>query len=167
MLFFWWTFFDFTSKWNPNFSTYPEKSISRSVLQLGRDNFLTGGGQKFFTVERLVMETLTWILCFATPKYSDYMQSSAMLLGQFDYKPVKDLATSTWLVEVQTAVCLVTWPDFSLSFFTLHFQFNRLLNQYVFDCIWFKANWEKQKERTGTFYWWFSTRISILSAKDF
>ena len=46
-------------------------------------------------VEPLVMETRTWTLFFATPKYSDYMQYYTMLLEQFDYKPVKDLATPT------------------------------------------------------------------------
>ena len=55
------------------------------------------------------METRAWTLYFATPKYSDYMQYYTMLLEQFDYKPVKDLATATWLVEVQTVVGLVTW----------------------------------------------------------
>ena len=28
---------------------------------------------------------------------------------------------------------------------TLHFQVDRLLNQYVFDCIRYRANWEKHK----------------------
>ena len=55
-----------------------------------------------------VVETLTWTLYFATPKYSAYMQNYTMLLEQFDYKPVKDPASATWLVEVQTVVCLVT-----------------------------------------------------------
>ena len=85
------------------------------------------------------METRNWTLYFATPKYSDYMQYYTMLLEEFDYKPVKDLATATGLVEVQTVVCLVTWLDYFLfwrkSLSTLRFQFIRLLNQYVFDCI--------------------------------
>ena len=59
-------------------------------------------------VEKLVMETPTCSLYFATPKYSDYMQYYTMLLEQFDYKPEKDLATATRLFEVQTVVCLVT-----------------------------------------------------------
>ena len=64
--------------------------------------------QKLNLVEPLVMETRTWTLHFATPKYSDNMQYYAMLPEPFDYKPVKDPATATWLVEVQTVVCLVT-----------------------------------------------------------
>ena len=62
------------------------------------------------------METRTWTLYFATPKYSDYMQYYTMLLEQFDYQPVKDLATATWLVEVQTVVCLVMWLDYYFVF---------------------------------------------------
>ena len=41
------------------------------------------------------METRTWTLYFATPKYSDYMLYYTMLLEQFDYNPVKDMATAT------------------------------------------------------------------------
>ena len=62
------------------------------------------------------METRTWTRYFATPKYLDYMQYYTMLLEQFDYKPVRDPATATWLVEVQTVVCLVTWLDFYFVF---------------------------------------------------
>ena len=62
------------------------------------------------------METRTWTLYYATPKYSDYMQYYTMLLEQFDYKLVKDPATATWLVEVQTVVCLVTWLDYYFVF---------------------------------------------------
>ena len=51
--------------------------------------------QKLDLVELLVMESRTWTLYFATPKYSAYMQNYTMLLEQFDYKPVKDLATAT------------------------------------------------------------------------
>ena len=54
------------------------------------------------------MEPFVWTLCFATPKYSEYMQFCKMLLEQFDYKSVKDLATATSLVDIQTVVCLVT-----------------------------------------------------------
>ena len=41
------------------------------------------------------METRTKTLYFATIKYSDDMQYYTMLPKQFDYKPVKDLATGT------------------------------------------------------------------------
>ena len=51
--------------------------------------------QSLNLVEASVMETRTWTLYFATPKYSDYMQYYTMLLEQFDYKPVKDPATAT------------------------------------------------------------------------
>ena len=44
------------------------------------------------------------------------MQYYTMLLEQFDYKPVKDLASATWLVEVQTVVSLVTWLDYYFVF---------------------------------------------------
>ena len=43
----------------------------------------------------MVVETRASILFFATPKYSDYMQCFTLLLEQFEYKPVKDLATAT------------------------------------------------------------------------
>ena len=46
-------------------------------------------------VAPLVMETRIWTLYFATPKYSEYTQYYTMLLEQFDYKPVRDLATAT------------------------------------------------------------------------
>ena len=39
-----------------------------------------------------------------------------MLLEQFDYKPVMDLATATLLVKIQTVVCLVTWLDYFFAF---------------------------------------------------
>ena len=56
----------------------------------------------------MVEETRAWTLCFAAPKYSNYMQYYMMLLEQFDYKPVKDPATATFLVEFETVVCLGT-----------------------------------------------------------
>ena len=63
-------------------------------LQEVDQNFLYGG--------KLARETRTWTLS------SDYMQYYTMLLEQSDYKPVKDLATATRLVEVHGVVCLVT-----------------------------------------------------------
>ena len=75
------------------------------------------------------METRTWTLFFATPKHSDYMQYYTMLLEQFDYIPVKDPATATWLVEVQVVV-LVAWSrdwtnilSLRKNLSALHFQF--------------------------------------------
>ena len=41
------------------------------------------------------METPTWTLYFVTPNYSGGMQYYMMLLEEFDYEPVKDLATVT------------------------------------------------------------------------
>ena len=64
----------------------------------------------------MVMETRTWTVYFATSNYSDYMQYYTILLEQFDYKPVKDLATATWLDEVQIVVGLVTWLDYYFVF---------------------------------------------------
>ena len=58
------------------------------------------------------METRNLTLYFVTPKYSNYMQYYTMMLEQFDYKPVNDMGTATWLVEVQTVICLVTWLDY-------------------------------------------------------
>ena len=49
----------------------------------------------------------------------------------------------------------------------LHFDLCQILKQYVFDCTRYRANWEKYNWRTGTFYWWFSTRIFIFSANVF
>ena len=81
------------------------------------------------------METLTWTLYFATPKYLDYMQYYRLLLEQFDYKPVKDPATATKLVEVQL---LFAWSrDWTIilslrkNLFTLHFQFNGLTEKNI------------------------------------
>ena len=58
-----------------------------------------------------------------------------MLLEQFDYKPVKDPATATRLVEVQL---LFAWSrDWTIilslrkNLFTLHFQFNRLTEKNI------------------------------------
>ena len=118
MLSFWWIFFDFTSKWNPNFfAIVLEKIYFSARVTIGMGHVPDGTWIKTFcTVERLVMETRTWTLCFATPKYSDYMQYCTMLLEQLVYKAVKDLATATWLVEVQTNVCLVTWLDYHFVF---------------------------------------------------
>ena len=79
------------------------------AISLGRWN------KNFCTKEILLME-LVLGLCFVTAKYSDFMQYYMMLLDQFDYKPVKDLATAIWLVKVQTAVCLVTWRDYYFVF---------------------------------------------------
>ena len=53
-----------------------------------------------------------WDSVFRYSKEIRLHQNYTILLEQFDYKPVKDLATATWLVEVQTVVCLVTWLDF-------------------------------------------------------
>ena len=62
------------------------------------------------------METRTWNLYFITPKRSVCKQIYTMLLEQFYYKRVKDLDTATWLVDVQTVVCLVTWLDYYIVF---------------------------------------------------
>ena len=56
------------------------------------------------------METRTLALCFVTPKSFGYTQNYTILQEQFDYKPVKDLATVTWLNEDPTNVCLATLP---------------------------------------------------------
>ena len=51
--------------------------------------------QSFHLVDSLVVEIVVWTLYFVTPKYSDCTQYYTMLLEQFDYKPVKDVATAT------------------------------------------------------------------------
>ena len=64
--------------------------------------------KNFCSVERFVLEIRTWTLFSVTPRSSGYMQYSLMLLEQFDYKLVKDLATFTWLNEDPIRVCLAT-----------------------------------------------------------
>ena len=83
------------------------------------------------------------------------MQFYTMLLIQFDYKTVKDLATATWLVDVKL---LFTWSrDWTISLTLrkslsiLHFQIIRLLNQYVFDRIRYGANWKNIFKVLGLF----------------
>ena len=49
----------------------------------------------------------------------------------------------------------------------LHFQFCWFLKQYVLPCTRYRAKWEKHNWRTATLYWWFCTRIFILSTKVF
>ena len=67
-----------------------------------------------------------------------------MLLEQCGYIVAKDLATARRLVDVQTVVRLSREWTIILSsrknLSTLHFQFNRLLKHYVFDCTRDRAN---------------------------
>ena len=72
------------------------KNLLLSAVSVGILDFLYVRWTKNLNlVEPLVMETRTWTLFFATPKYLDYMQLYKMLLEQFGYKPVKDLALAT------------------------------------------------------------------------
>ena len=96
---------------------YPKKIFFQARDTIGTQQFPYGRWIKnFCTVERFGMETRTWTLFFATSKFSEYMQYWTMRLEQFDYKLVTDLATATWLVEVQTVVCLFTRLDYYFVF---------------------------------------------------
>ena len=81
------------------------------------------------------METRTWTLYFATPKYSDCTHYYTMLLEQFDYKPVKDRPL---LHDCSRSKLLFAWShdwttilSLRKKLSTLHIQIIRLLNQYV------------------------------------
>ena len=59
----------------------------------------------------------------------------------------------------------ILFPPLCKKFSALRFRFCWFLKPYVFDCTRYKANWEKHNWRTGTLFWWSSTRVLILSTK--
>ena len=102
--------------------------------------------QNLNLVEPLVIETRTWPLHFATPKYSDYMQTGKGL----GYCYMIGRGRNCCLLGQVTGLLLCLYVK-NLS--TLHFQFKRVLNQYVFVCIRFRANWKKNIiEELGHFF---------------
>ena len=59
-----WLFSDFTSKLILNgFLIWLEKSISKLLLPLGRNNFLTGGGPKYFLRRKIWLRRLVHGFC--------------------------------------------------------------------------------------------------------
>ena len=122
-------------------------------------------------VERLVMETRTWTLYFATPKYSDYMQHAILHDAarvvrlqsgkRFGYCYKIGRGPNCYLL------CHVTGFLFCLHVKTfLHSLFNLIdfwsgMSLLVLDR---ELTWKNKTKKLG-FFCWFSTWILFLSAE--
>ena len=106
-------------------------------------------------MEPLVMKTRNWSFFFVISKFLDYTQFYMMLLEQCGQIVVKDLATVIWLDE---AKFLLAWSRDCTTLLplrkilsTVRFHLRRLLKQYCFDCISYRAKGENIITELGLF----------------
>ena len=92
---------------------------------------------------------------FRHSKYLDYTQYYMMLLKQCGHIVVKDLATVIWLDEAKFLLAwscdLTTLLPLRKILSTVHLHLRRLLKQYFFDCISYRAKGENIIKELGFF----------------